>query len=446
MTKNLTVGNPARLILSFAIPLIIGNMFQQFYSMADSFIVGRTLGMNALAALGCTGSINFLVLGFVMGVTQGASIITSQRFGAEDKRGIRRSFATGMLLGIAVTVILMALSITGIKPLLRLLRTPADIIEDAHSYIVVIFWGMPVMLLFNLCSNVMRAVGDSRTPLVFLVIACVINIILDYVFILAFGLGVRGAAYATVIAQALAGAACIPVIVRKLPILRITRDDWRHIDTYEFFVHAKMAIPVGFQWSIIAIGAVAVTFALNGLGATAVAAYTAGQKIDQFAGMPLNSFGAAMTTYTAQNYGARRIDRIRTGVFQGLLMAAAFSIVMGAVFIFFGRHMVALFLGDAQEAINMGATYLKVLGFFFVFLAGLYATRQPLQGLGNSLIPTLAGIMELFMRTFAAIILTDLFGFTGLCFASPLAFIGALVVCAAALGVTLKKLNRAFSL
>lgn len=441
MTKNLTVGPPGALILAFAIPLVIGNLFQQLYNMADSFIVARTIGMEALAAIGCTGSLAFLILGFIMGVTSGAAIITSQRYGAEDNAGVKSSFAASVIISAALTVLLMILGISTLRPLLRLLNTPERIYEDAYRYFVVILWGMPALTLFNLLSNMMRAVGDSKTPLYFLVLACIINIILDYVFILAFNSGVIGAGIATIIAQLFAGLACIPVVKKRFPLLTIKAGD-RAVNKAEIISHIKIALPVGFQWSIIAIGAVAVTFALNGLGYAAVAAFTTGQKIDQLATMPLSSYGQAMTTFTAQNFGAKKYDRIKKGVAQGLVMAAGFSVFMGLVFFFFGDRIAAIFLHREPEAILLAHRYLKIIGAFFVLLALLFCIRQTIQGLGDSLIPTLAGVMELLMRTFAALILTSFFGYTGLCFASPLAFIGALIPLSIALRSKFAHLNR----
>ncbi|MDR2803616.1 MAG: MATE family efflux transporter [Treponema sp.] len=441
MTKNLTVGPPGALILAFAIPLVIGNLFQQLYNMADSFIVARTIGMEALAAIGSTGSLAFLILGFIMGVTSGASIITSQRYGAKDESGIRSSFAASIIISAAVTIILMVISICALRPLLRLLNTPDIIYEDAYRYFVVILWGMPALTLFNLLSNMMRAVGDSKTPLYFLALACVINIILDYVFILAFNTGVIGAGIATIIAQFFAGAACIPAIKKRFPQLSLKLSDCK-IDKAEIAKHIKIALPVGFQWSIIAIGAVAVTFALNGLGYAAVAAFTTGQKIDQLATMPLSSYGQAMTIFAAQNFGAKKYARIKKGVIQGSIIALIFSVIMCFIFFFFGSYIAAVFLPGEPEAVRLAHTYLKITGVFFVFLAMLFSFRQTIQGLGDSLIPTLAGIMELLMRTFAALILTSFFGYTGLCFASPLAFIGALIPLSLALNVKFKHLKR----
>jgi putative MATE family efflux protein len=335
----------------------------------------------------------------------------------------------------------MLLSVLSARPLLRFLKTPPEIMEEAYSYIIIIFRGLPAVLVFNLCSNIMRAVGDSLTPLIFLSAACVINIILDYVFILVFHTGVEGAAYATVIAQLVSGLFCIPVIMAKLPILRIRREDWK-IPRRELWEHLRVGLPMGFQMSVIAIGAVAVTYALNRLGALAVAAFTTSQKIDMLATMPLQSFGAAMTTYTAQNYGARKIDRIRAGIIRCLFMSASFAVLIGIVFFFFGGRLSSLFLGREGEAAALSHTYLRINGSFYILLSILFIFRQSLQGLGQSMVTTLAGMMELFMRAFAAIILSRYFGFTGISFSSPLAWAGALIPLSAAAVLTFRKLGR----
>ncbi|MDR0784859.1 MAG: MATE family efflux transporter [Treponema sp.] len=445
MVKNLTVGNPALLIVGFTVPLLIGNLFQQFYNMADTLIVGRTIGVAALAAVGCTGSINFLIMGFMMGFTQGLSITTSQRFGAGDRQGVKKSFATSVVLGACMTALLMLISVLSARPLLVLLNTPQEIFDAAYAYIIVIYWGFPAALLFNICSNMMRAVGDSVTPLIALVIACIINIILDFTFILIFKTGVEGAAYATVIAQIIAGLLCVFYIIRKFPTLCVSKEDWK-LDMREIWGHIRVALPMGFQMSIIAIGAVAVTFALNNLQSSiAIAAFAASQKIDMVASMPLASFGAAMTTYSAQNFGAKRIDRIKKGVVQCFAISGSFSLFMGALYFFAGRHISALFLGAGQtEAVELSHFYLKINGSLYIFLSWLFIARQSLQGLGNSIVPTIAGIMELFMRTFAAIFLSALFGFTGICFASPLAWFGACIPLTIAVVLTVKKLSRKY--
>jgi putative MATE family efflux protein len=307
---------------------------------------------------------------------------------------------------------------------------------------IVIFWGIPVATLFNLLSNVMRAVGDSRTPLLFLVIACVINIILDYVFILVFHTGTEGAAYATVIAQLVSGVLCLAYVMKKMPSLRLRREDWLS-GPAELAVHARVALPMGFQMSIIAIGTVIIQYALNGLGTTAVAAFTAALKIDQIATLPLSSFGVTMTTYTAQNYGARKYGRIKAGVLQCVLVSGLFSIFMGLLFVFFGRFLSSLFIGSGEkEALDLSRVYLIINGSFYAALALLFIFRQTLQGLGDSMVPTLAGIMELLMRSAAAMILPGPFGFAGICFASPLAWLGACVPLGIAFLIRIKKLDR----
>jgi putative MATE family efflux protein len=437
----MTVGPPWQLIVSFAIPLVIGNMFQQLYNMADSFIVGRTIGTAALAAVGSTGSIQFMILGFIIGFTQGASIITSQRFGAGDEDGVRRSFACGVVISIFITILLMAVSIVFLKDLLLLLNTPPEIFDDAWIYIVSILCGMPAITMFNICSNMMRAVGDSRTPLYFLITACIINIILDYVCILGLHMGVFGAAAATVTAQLIAGFLCIPTIALKIKILRIRRADFK-IGIHEISEQMKVALPVAFQWSIIAIGALAVTFAINRLGTIPVAAMTTGQRIDQLAGMPLSSIGAAIITFTAQNYGAKKYPRIRKGVFQGSLIALALAALMGVLFIIAGGAMAGIFLKNETLAVELAHKYLIIQGVCFIALGELFVWRAALQGLGNSLVPTISGVMELVMRTIAALSLSIPLGFTGISLASPLAWAGALIPLTTSLVLTLKRLKR----
>ncbi|MDR1352957.1 MAG: MATE family efflux transporter [Treponema sp.] len=442
MTKNLTVGSPALLIIGFAVPLFIGNLFQQFYNMADTLIVGRTIGVNALAAVGCTGSLSFFILGFVGGFTQGAAVITSQRFGAGDEDGVRRSFAVSILLSAAMTLVLTAASVITVRKFLVLMRTPAEIINEAHDYIIVIYWGIIASVGFNLFSNMMRAVGDSKTPLVILVIACIINIILDFVFILVFNTGVEGAAYATVIAQIISCIFCVPVIRKRLAVLNIRREDWR-FSRAEVWQHFKVAFPMGFQLSIIAIGVVAVQFALNGLGTLAVAAFTAGGKIEQLGTMPMSSFGAAMTTYVAQNYGARKVDRIQKGIFQCLVFSGIFSVIIGMIFFFAGNYLTAVFVGrEDPEVISLAHTYLKIEGSCLVVLSCLFVCRQSLLGLSDSFTPTVAGIMELVMRMFGAVMLSKRIGFAGVCWAGPLAWLGAVVPLFIAALLHTKRLNR----
>lgn len=441
----MTEGSPAKLIVMFTIPLLIGNIFQQLYSMVDTLIVGRTLGVHALAAVGCTGSISFLILGFAMVVSAGLAIITAQRFGAKDEAGVRRSVATGAWISLGVTAVLTVLSVPLARKTLELMRTPPEIIDSAYDYIVVIFWGIIASMLFNFLSNIIRALGDSRTPLLFLIIACVLNIGLDFGLILGAKMGVAGAAWATIIAQMASALMCLWYIKKKLPILHLKKEDWR-VSGWDISQHLKVSMPMGFQMSIIAIGAVVLQFVLNGLGAVAVAAFSAAQRIDQIATQPMNSFGTTMATYGAQNYGAGRIDRIKKGVLQCSMISVGFSIVMGLVNIFAGYQLAGLFVGSGETGVqSMAQTYLQINGAMYFVLALLFIFRFTLQGLGKGFMPTVAGIMELVMRTFAAIFLTTSIGFAGACWASPLAWIGACIPLAAAYFVTIHKLSKKYA-
>jgi putative MATE family efflux protein len=441
VTRNLTKGSPAKLILLFTIPLLIGNIFQQFYSIADTFIVGRTIGVNALAAVGCTGSIMFLILGFAQGLTAGLSIITAQKFGADDKQGVKESYVAGMVISMSVTIILTIISTISARTILELMNTPPEIIDDAYRFVFVIFLGIIASMFFNFYSNIIRALGDSKTPLVYLIAACILNVILEFAFILIFKMGVTGAAIATVIAQGVSALLCLMHIKRNLPILNLKKSDLR-ISKEVFLEHLRISLPMGFQASIIAIGAIILQFALNGLGATAVAGYTAAQKIDSIAIQPMMSFGITMATYTAQNYGAKKFQRIKDGVRQCALISVTFSIVVGLINIFAGHFLTGLFVGyEQKEVIVLSQVYLTSNGIFYFILSLLFIYRYTLQGLGQSFIPTVAGIMELIMRSFAAIILSRPYGFLGVCLSNPLAWLGACIPLSIAYYITIKKIN-----
>ena len=440
--KELTHGHPAKLIFYFTIPLLIGNIFQQFYSMSDMIIVGQTLGKDALAAVGSTGSITFLILGFAQGLTAGLSIITSQRFGGKDYRGVKRSFATSIVISAIITIILTIISLIFVRPMLVLMQTPTEIIDDAQIFISIILFGIFAAVAFNLLSNVIRALGDSRTPLLFLMIACIVNVVLDLILIINFHMGVAGAGVATVTAQVVASILCIIYIYIKIPNLQLRKKDFK-LDKSEFRIHLNIALPMAFQSSIIAIGAIILQAAVNSLGTDAVAAQAAAGKIDQFAVQPMMSFGIAMATFTAQNYGAKKFGRILTGVKQCLAMSISFSLIAGEVMIVFGKQLVTLFIsGQETTVLDLSQTYFIANGSMYWILAILFILRYTLQGLGQSVIPTIAGIMELVMRSFAAIFLTTLFGFFGVALASPLAWAGSVLVLFASYLKAMKRLKK----
>ena len=430
MTKNMTEGDPARLIFFFALPLVAGNMMQQLYAFIDTLIVGRFLGVNALAAVGCTGSLMFLTLGFIMGFCTGVTIYTGQRFGAGDRRGVRQSAAACILLGVVFVLVLTAIVLLLARTLLILMETPSEIVDGAYDFISIIFAGLIVFLLLYLQNCLVRALGDSKTPTIILAITLGINIALEPVAILVLGWGIPGAAGATVFSQAIGALIFYIYIRRRIPALHTHWSDWKPNGAV-LMAHLRMGLPMAFQSSVIAIGAIILQVALNNLGALPVAAYAATQKIDAVAVMPMLSFGYAMAAYTAQNYGAQQYERIRMGVRACLKMSMAFAVGIGILLIAFGTFFLELFVGaDAEGAaavIAYGHTFLIVNGSCYIILALLLVYRNVLQGLGQSVIPTIAGAMELIMRAAAAIFLCSSLGFLGACMANPLAWIGAAI-------------------
>ncbi|MBO6236062.1 MAG: MATE family efflux transporter [Schwartzia sp.] len=427
MAKDMTEGSPWRLILFFALPLIAGNMVQQMYAFADTFLVGRFLGVKALAAVGCTGCLMFLMIGFVMGMTTGLAIKTGQAFGAKDEEGVRRSAAACVVLSIIMAAGLTLFGLPLIRPVLTILDTPPEIFDDAVSFISIICAGVPLMSLFAMQTNLIRALGDSRLATMMLSGGLIINIIFEPIFILGFGLGVPGAALATAASQVLANLICFFYIRRHISLLWIRREDWR-LTKAELFSHARIGFPMGFQSSVVALGAIILQGALNGLGPQSIAAYAAAQRVDAVAVMPMISFGMAMATYTAQNFGARRLSRIREGVKSCVLMSGAFNVLAAAFNILCGGFVIEGFVGAGEtEVVAMGKTFLVVNGLCYIVLSLLFIFRFTLQGLGQTAVPTFAGIMELLMRALAAIFLIDRFGYLGACFANPMAWVGACV-------------------
>ena len=427
MTKNLTEGDPARLIFFFTLPLIAGNIFQQMYAFVDTLIVGRILGVEALAAVGCTGCLMFLMLGFVIGTTSGFSICTGQRFGAKDEAGVRRSAAACVVLSVLLSAVLTLIGTTACYPLLIFLQTPPEILEDAYSFIRIVFLGVSMFVFLQMQTNILRALGDSRMPTVILATALFINILLEPVAIILLDGGIPGAAWATIFSQFIGNVLCFFYISKKVPILHIRREDW-HLTKKDLLEHGKIGLPMGVQASIIAVGAIILQMALNGLGPTAVAAYSAAQKVDMIAMMPMISFGTAMAAYTAQNYGARKFSRIGEGVKKCVMMSVSFSIVAGAAIVFFSGDFMYLFVGQGQgEVIDCGKLYLLVNGVTYWLLSLLFIFRFTLQGLGKSAVPTFAGIMELVMRALAGVFFVEWWGFLGACIANPLAWLSSCI-------------------
>lgn len=428
-TRDMTRGGPAKQILLFTIPLLIGNVFQQFYNMADMVIVGRTINTTALAAIGATGAIAFMVIGVSFGLTSGFTVITAQRYGAGDENGVRRSIATCILLSLAVTVVLTAFSMATAYPLFRLMQTPADIIDDSYAYIIVIYGGTVATVFFNLFGGILRALGDSLTPLLFLVVACVVNIVLDYVLIVYFHMGVAGAGWATVVSQGLSVVLCVWYSLKRFPVVRLRREDWR-LDWGFLRQHLTIGLSMGLQMAIIAVSVIFIQVAVNRLGTDSVKAFSAAAKIDQLATQPLFSLGVAMATFAAQNYGAGKMRRIREGARQGTII----SIIMGAIgcaFMFVaGEWVLGLFgIGaDEPRVVREAVQYLTIVSIFYFLLGILFVYRNVLQGMGKNTMPTAAAGAEIVVRIFATFTFTDWWGFLGICAVNPLCWLGAVAM------------------
>lgn len=441
MTQDMTTGSPMRLIIMFTIPLLIGNVFQQLYSMADTVIVGRTIGVQALAAVGATGPLCFLVLGFFFGFSSGVTVVTAQRFGAKDSDGVRRSIAMATMLCAAISAVATIGSVILTKPLLRLMNTPEDIFGGSYEYLVVIFIGIGATVFYNLISGIIRALGDSRTPLIFLIVASVLNIVLDFIFILWFGMGVGGAAWATVISQLASGLWCLQFARRRYSQFQLKRRDW-HFSWNFAWEHLRIALPMAFQFSITAVGVIVMQAVLNTFGSTAVAAFTAAAKIDQLAVQPGFSIGIAIATYAAQNYGAGLYRRIREGVGKCSLLATVFALLMGATVIIFCPQFTRLFVGDGHpEVIPLVRTYMLTNGSCYTILGLLFIYRNALQGIGRAFVPMMAGASELVVRTVAAPVLGGAIGYIGVCLSNPLAWVGATIPLALTYFWTIKRLT-----
>jgi len=420
---NMTDGDPMKLILSFALPLLIGTLFQQFYSMVDTMIVGRMLGIEALAGVGSTGSVNFLVNGFVIGVTNGFAIPVAQRFGADDHRGMRRYVANMAYLSVAFSIIMTAVVSVLTRPILVWMQTPDEILELAYSYIHIIFLGIPAAFLYNLAANLIRSVGDSKSPLKFLILASLMNIVLDYLSIAYLHMGVAGPAVATVISQAVSGILCLIYMWRKFEILRVRRDE-RSFDLQLCVNLCKMGIPMGLQYSITAIGSVILQTAVNGLGAVTVASISAGGKISVFCCCVFDSLGATMATFAGQNAGARRLERVREGVHDAMKLASVYAIVICLFLIAFGGKLPLLFVNASEtQVISQTHRFLICVSAFYIPLAAVNIYRFAIQGMGFSAFAIFSGVCEMIARMLVGFIGVRLFGFTAACMASPLAWI-----------------------
>lgn len=431
MTKDLTEGKAIPLILSFSIPLILGNLFQQLYSLVDTIIVGRFLGVNELAAVGSTNAVNFLILGFVSGLCSGMGIPMAQRFGARDQEGLRRYVVNSFYLAIFAAIIMTPLMMIFTRQILVLMRTPEDILDGAYIYIVTVFAGTPLIFLYNLVASVIRALGDSKTPLYFLILASVLNVILDIVSIRVFHMGVQGPALATVFSQGLSGILCLVYMRRKFPILRMQPQDMK-LRMRLMGQLFGMGAPMGLQYSITAIGSVVLQSAVNTLGSTAVAAVTAGSRLTTLvANCELDSLGAAMATYCGQNLGAGKYDRITDGIKKAIFLGLIYSVFGFLIMYFFSDQMSMLFISDASQTqlVGMIRSWTVTNAVFYSCLCVLSVLRFSIQGLGYSMIAISSGVAEMIARVVVAFFFVGTLGFTAIAMANPFAwFLGDLAL------------------
>lgn len=428
MTKELTSGHPLKIIFNFAVPVFLGALFQQFYNLVDTIIVGQLLGVSALAAVGATGSLNFMILGFCMGLCSGFAIPVAQKFGGEDYSTMRQFIWVGYILIMFFSVILTIPSVFFCKTLLKLLKTPSDILELSSSYFEIILAGIPVVLFYNILSGNIRSVGDSKTPLYFLIFSALLNIILDILFIGVFEWNVQGAAWATVLSQGIAAVLCFIYMKKKFEILRIKKKD-KVFNSKRIKILLGIGLPMGLQYSITAIGSVILQWSVNILGSVCVAAMTCAQKILMFFSTPFDALGTTMATYSGQNVGAQKTERLNSGLFWATVIGVIYSIIGFMILYFGGDIFVKLFMNPDENPavfidVNQNAKYCLIAsGMFFILLALVNIVRFLIQGMGFSKIAVLAGVFELVGRAVIGFFLVPVFGFKAACFASPLAWV-----------------------
>lgn len=406
MQKDMTRGPIVPIILHFLFPMFVGNVFQQLYNMADMIIVGRYVGAGALAAVGSTGTLMFLVLGFALGITAGFGILTSQRFGAKDEAGVRRSVANGTLLALLLSAAMTLLSTAAVPWLLDLLNTPADIMEDARAYITIIFQGLFTNVFYNMASVFLRSVGNSKAPLFFLVFSACLNVGLDLLCIIQFRMGVAGAALATVVSQGISVLLCILYIVQKVPVLVPWREDWK-LYAHETREQLRMGVPMALQFSITASGIMIAQAAINLFGSTAAAAYTAASKVSMLLTQGCLSMGQTMATYAGQNFGKGDLGRIREGVKKGLRMMALYSLLAAVVLHYLLPFLTGFFFSgdvDAMALLPWARTYGDIAMWFYLPLSMIFIYRNAMQGVGYALAPTLCGVIELAARGLTALV------------------------------------------
>lgn len=442
--KNMTTGKPAKLLLAFSFSLMAGNVFQQLYTVVDTMVVGKVLGVTALAALGASDWLNWLMLGVIQGLTQGFGIRMAQEFGADRQDRLRECVGSAVVLSMLSAVLLTAAGQLAARPVLVLLQTPPEIIEFTLLYLRIMFAGVPIVMLYNLLACILRSLGDSRTPLNAMIVASLTNIVLDCLFVLGFHWGIAGAAAATLIAQAVSSGFCF-FYIKRLTILKLTKEDFRlREDLTRKLIF--LGLPMAFQNGIIAVGGMIVQFVVNTYGVLFIAGFTATNKLYGLLEIAGTSYGYAMVTYVGQNLGAGRMDRIRSGMRAAMGIAMATSVVIAICMLLFGKGILGLFISGSpdvvEQTMQIAYFYLAVMSVCLPILYVLHVTRSALQGMGNTVLPMLSGVAEFVMRTLSVIVLPMLFGEIGIFFAEILAWLGADVVLVGSYFVVTGKLEK----
>lgn len=421
--KDLTNGKPLKLIFQFGLPILIGNVFQLLYNLIDTRIVGETLGEQSLAAVGATNSINSLIIGFLLGLTNGFAITVARSFGAKDEKELRKSSAMTVVLGVLTTLVLTILSVVFLMPLLRVLNTPEEVIDQSYAYISIIFMGMIITLLYNICSSILRAIGDTVTPLVFLIIATILNVGLDYLFIKGFHMGVAGAAYATLLAQTCSVFMCLLYIWKKYPMLHLRREDFE-IDWKRIKMMYASGLSMGIMLSLVSLGTVALQSAINTFGTKTIVAHTAARKITEIYMLMFSVCGTTMATYCGQNLGAGKVDRIKEGIRKVILITWIWSIIMMISSYTIAPWLVHMVTGSTDpEIIKTATLYLKIDTLFYFVPAMITVLRNSMQGIGDHTTPIVSSMIELVGKVLIVIILVPYLDYMGIILAEPIVWI-----------------------
>ena len=444
--KNMTEGKPVPLIFSFAIPLMIGNVFQQLYTVVDTMVVGKALGVSALAALGAADWMNWMMLGIIQGFTQGFGILLAQEFGAKRYDNLRRSVGNSAVLSLLSAIVLLGIGQLLARPVLELLNTPARILPDALLYLRIMYLGIPVVMAYNLLASILRSLGDGQTPLHAMIVAAATNIFLDLLFVLVLGFGIAGAAIATLIAQLISSLFCL-YHIRKIDILTLQKADFRPSGRLPLRL-LMLGFPMAFQNAIISVGGMIVQFVVNGFGVLFIAGFTATNKLYGVLEVAATSYGYAMVTYTGQNLGAKRTDRIRKGVKSAILIALLTSLFIALLMLFFGKEILSWFISgtpeEFEQTLQIAYYYLAVMSICLPILYILHIPRSAIQGMGNTILPLVSGIAEFVMRAVTAVFLPMLIGEHGIFYAEIMAWTGAVVILIISYFIVIRKMEQLF--